>query len=397
MKKVLIRYGELTLKGKNRSEFERTLFNHIKKQLSEFKIIYNKDRNRIYLEVLNEDEFSSIFEILKLIPGIHNFSIAEVCESNIEDIKKTALKVFDKSNPIFKVETKRSDKRFPHESTDVSKIVGGHILINNDGLEAMKVDVRNPKQLLNIEIQEKKSFVFHKTIKGMGGLPLGSSGRGLVLLSGGIDSPVAAVQAMKRGLKVNCVHFSSPPYTNEKALQKVIDLLSVLHKYDKDIKLFNVNFTDLQVSIHDNCLDKYEVTILRRMMLKQAEIIANKIKANVLITGEALGQVASQTILGMNVSDVATNMLILRPLITLDKSEIIIMSKEIGTYDISILPFEDCCVLFLPKNPSTAPKLDQVLSEENKFDYNKFLIENEIDVITYDIINNGNTLIDSII
>ena len=397
MKKVLIRYGELTLKGRNRSEFERILFNNIRRQLSDFKIIFNKDRNRIYLEIENENDFDDIAVILKKVPGIHNFSIAEVCDVDIEAIKDTALRVFDRSNPVFKVETKRGFKRFPMLSNDVSRAVGGHILINNDGLAGMRVDVRNPDQLLVVEIQEKRAYVFHKTIKGMGGLPIGSSGRGLVLLSGGIDSPVAAVLAMKRGLKINCIHFSSPPYTNDQALQKVVDLLSVLHEYDRDIKLFNVNFTDLQLAIHQNCVDKYEVTILRRMMLKQAEMVARRIKAPVLVTGESLGQVASQTIEGMNVSDVATKMLILRPLITMDKLEIIEIARNIGTYDISVLPFEDCCVIFLPKNPATSPKLDFVENEEKKIDFVKYLNENDIEIITYDIIRNRNTIIDSLI
>jgi thiamine biosynthesis protein ThiI len=203
--------------------------------------------------------------------------------------------------------------------------------------------------------------------------------------------------AMKRGLKINCIHFSSPPYTNDQALQKVVDLLSVLHEYDRDIKLFNVNFTDLQLAIHQNCVDKYEVTILRRMMLKQAEMVASRIKASVLVTGESLGQVASQTIEGMNVSDVATKMLILRPLITMDKLEIIEIARTIGTYDISVLPFEDCCVIFLPKNPATSPKLDFVENEEKKIDFVKYLNENDIEIITYDIIRNRNTIIDSLI
>jgi len=394
MKIILVRYGELTLKGKNRSEFERVLYNNIKKQLSEFDVSFYKDRNRIYLEIENENRFEEIQKILKIIPGIHNFSIADVCETDIEVIKDIALKNFDKSKPNFKVETKRTHKMFPMLSQEVSKTVGAHILINNDGLKDMKVNVKNPDQTLNIEVQEKRSFVFHKNIKGMGGLPIGTAGRGVVLLSGGIDSPVAAILAMKRGLKIHCIHFSSPPYTNEQSLQKVKDLLSVLHNYDKDIKLFNVSFTDLQLAIHDHCWDKYEITILRRMMLRQAERLAIRLKAGVLITGESLGQVASQTITSMNVTNEVTNMLVLRPLITMDKSEIIAIAKSVGSYEISILPFEDCCVLFLPKNPSTAPKLDQVLAEENKIDFEKYLEENPIEIIKYDIIINENKIID---
>ncbi len=387
MKIILVRYGELTLKGKNRNEFERALYNNIRKQLDHLDLEFYKDRNRIYVQIENLEEFPQVENILKIIPGIHSFSIADICETELSIIKDVALKNFKKKTPEFKVETKRIYKKFPLISQEVSSEIGAHILIQNDGLEGMCVNVHNPKQVLNIEIHQDRTFVFHEHVKGMGGLPIGTAGKALILLSGGIDSPVAAVLAMKRGLKINCIHFSSPPYTNEKSLQKVKDLVAILHKYDKDIKLFNVNFTELQLAIHDKCWDRYEVILLRRMMLRQAKKLAHTIKAEVLITGESLGQVASQTIKSMAATSDAIDLLILRPLITMDKSEIVTIAKQIGSYETSILPFDDCCVLFLPKSPSTAPKIKHLIEEETKLDFDYFLNKNQIDILTYDIIN----------
>ncbi len=397
MKVILIRYGELTLKGKNRKQFERMLFNNVQKQLADFEIKYTKDRNRIYLTIEDESQYEGIKEILKIIPGIHSFSIADVTTHDIEDIKAVALSNFDVKNPVFKVETKRSYKMYPMTSPEVSKAVGAHILINNNGLDGMRVDVRNPEQKILVEIQNDKAFVFHTTERAMGGLPIGTAGRGLVLLSGGIDSPVAAVEAMKRGLKIDCIHFSSPPYTNEDSLQKVKDLAKVLQKYDRDIKLYNAHFTDIQLAIHQNCAPKYEVTILRRMMLRQASMLAKKIKASVLVTGESLGQVASQTIASMSVTNETVEDLILRPLITMDKLQIIELAKQIGTYDISILPFEDCCVIFLPKNPSTNPKLDEVKVEENRIEFMEMLENTLLEKDTYKSLNEAKTIIEDLI
>ncbi len=397
MKIILIRYGELTLKGKNRKQFERTLYNNIQKQLSDFELKYRKDHNRIYIEINDVDKYPEIKTILKKIPGIHSFSIADVTTHDLEDIKRVALANFDTTKPVFKVEAKRSNKLFPLKSPELARVVGGHILINNDGLNGMRVDMKNPQQLIKVEIQNDYSYVFHTNETAMGGLPIGTAGRGLVLLSGGIDSPVAAVEAMKRGLKIDCIHFSSPPYTNEQSLQKVKDLAKVLQTYDKDIKLYNAHFTDIQLAIHQNCAPKYEVTILRRMMLRQASKLAKQIKAQVLITGESLGQVASQTIASMNVTNQTVPDLILRPLITMDKLQIIELAKNIGTYELSILPFEDCCVVFLPKNPSTNPKLDEVIVEEDKFEYQEMISATQIELDTYKSLHNEEMLIETLI
>ena len=393
MKVILIRYGELTLKGKNRKEFERILYNNIKKQLSDFDLKFSKDRNRIYIE-LDDGVFNDTIDILKIIPGISSFSLADICENDIDEICNLAVSTFDITTPIFKVETKRSNKLFHMTSPEVSRIVGGALLKNVQGL---KVDVNNPQKIVTIEIQKDKSFVIHTTVRGMGGLPIGSSGRAMVLLSGGIDSPVAAVEAMKRGLKISCIHFSSPPYTNEKSLDKVKQLTSVLHKYDNDIKLYDVKFTEIQLAIHQNCFDKLEVTILRRMMLRAASRAARKVKAKVLITGEALGQVASQTITSMHVTDQTVDDLILRPLIMMDKSDIIEIARRIGTYEISILPYEDCCVVFLPKAPAISPKLSEVITEEAKINFDEMLDQTEINMYDYDLLNNKEKIINKYI
>ncbi len=367
MKKILIRYGELTLKGKNRTNFERILFNNIQKQLKDYEIDFYKDRNRIYLEI-NDQDLEAIIAILKIIPGIHSFCIANQVGLTLDEIKNEALKVFDTNTPNFKVKVKRLNKNYELVSNEIERKIGAHILINNDGLTGLKVNVHDPQQIIYIEIHQTCSYVFSHFIPGFGGLPIGSSGHALVLLSGGIDSPVAAIMAMKRGLKIDCIHFSSPPYTNMQSLEKVKSLTKILQHFDQDIKLYNVNFTDVQINIHQKADDRYQVTLLRRLMLKKATLIAQQKNIKVLITGESLGQVASQTIDGMYVSDLATTCLILRPLITMDKTEIIQLSQKYHTYDISILPYEDCCVIFLPKKPSTYPQLDVVLKQESLLD-----------------------------
>ncbi len=396
MKVILIRFGELTLKGKNRKECERVLYNNIQKQLSDFELTFHKDRNRIYINIRKVEYFEEIKGIIKKIPGIHSFSIADVCEPNIETIKEVAINNFNIDMPCFKVNTKRSDKTFPLLSQEVSRIVGGAILFANDGLKGMRVDVKNPEQEINIEIQKNSAYVFHQKILGMGGLPIGTAGKSIVLLSGGIDSPVAAIMAMKRGLKITCLHFSSPPYTKQESLQKVFDLVKILQTFDKDIKLIDCNFSEIQLAIHQECQDRYEVTILRRMMLRQASRACYKMRSRVIITGESLGQVASQTIDGMFVTDNTVPNLILRPLITMDKLEIIKLAEKYKTYEISILPYEDCCVIFLPKNPATSPKLEIIEAEEEKIDFKKLIENSPIKIYKYNDLHQTNSILDEL-
>lgn len=392
MKVILIRFGELTLKGKNRKEFERILFNNLRKQLEDFEVRLKKDRNRIYVYDVLESDFESIKDAIKCIAGISSFSIAVSCELSMESIIETAINNFSPENGSFKVETKRSNKDFITPSPEVSNKVGSALLKFYD--KKTHVDVKKPEQVIRIEIQNENSYIYYETIKGFGGLPVGSSGRGIVLLSGGIDSPVAAIRAMKRGLKIRCIHFSSPPYTSKQSLDKVLSLLSVLHKFDKEIVLLDVEFTKLQVEIHQKCDERYGVSILRRMMFRQAQYLAKRFNATCLVTGECLGQVASQTTQSMIVTHDATDMLILQPLICEDKQDIIKEAMMYNTYEISILPYDDCCVVFLPRNPIIKPKLKDVINEENKLQFKELLKETVSNSYSYDIIKSKQNSLD---
>ncbi len=364
---ILLRYGELTLKGKNRKDFERKLLENINKQLADFDIVIKRDRSRVYVEQVTDNNKDKIIEKLKKIPGIYSFSLAEIINNDIETIKDFVLQTFDDSKPLFRINSKRLNKKYPLISEEINKAVGGHVLINKNGLEGLKVQMKDVQQEIMLEIHQEKCYVFTDKIKAMGGLPIGSVGKGVVMLSGGIDSPVAAILAMKRGIKIQLAHFSSPPYTNAQSLEKVINLTSVLQEYDQDIKLNDFQITDLQVAINKNCNERMQVVLLRRMMLRVVENVMAKHK--VIITGENIGQVASQTLEAMEVTNQAIESLILRPLLTYDKEEIITLAQRFGTYLISIKPFDDCCVLFMPKSPTTKPKLDKILIEESKIDY----------------------------
>lgn len=383
MKYILIRYGELTLKGKNRFEFERRLLNNIKNQLQDYDLKIKKDRNRIYIEKVDAHIIEEVSDILKNVPGVHSFAIADICEPTLQAIKDVALENFDRSKPEFRVTVKRLDKQFEMMSDAIQREVGAHLLINNDGLEGLKVKLKKPEQEIKIEIHKDAAYVFSKHILAIGGLPIKSSGRAVVLLSGGIDSPVAAILAMKRGLKVTLCHFSSPPYTTEKALEKVLDLTRELQKFDKSIKLFNFKVTDLQVEINKACKDSMQVVLLRRMMLRIIDNYFDRIPNRTIVTGENLAQVASQTLESMYVTNSTTPSLILRPLLTYDKQEIIELAIKYNTYDISIRPYDDCCVMFLPKNPATQPKMDVVIAEESKLDYMTFIENIECEIYDY--------------
>lgn len=392
MKYILIRYGELTLKGKNRNIFENQLLKNIKIQLQDYNLEIKKDRNRIYINQVQEEYIQEITNILKKIPGIHSFAIANICSTEIDVIKQNALDLFDTSKPIFKVKVKRLNKGYPINSNEIAKDVGAHILKTHDGLKDMKVKMKDVDQEVMIEIHRNNAYVYHKFIKGIGGLPIGTAGKAVVFLSGGIDSPVSAIMAMKRGLKVDLIHFSSPPYTTEDSLNKVKDLYKVLFKYDQDIKLYNVNIGVMQQQINQNCRDSMQIIILRRMMVRFVDMYQEMFKAKAIVTGENLSQVASQTLANMDVVNQTSNLLILRPLLTYDKDEIIIKAKEYNTYDISIRPFADCCVIFVPKAPITNAKVEIISHEEERFDYSKILKEIEIQKITKDDVKENNIL-----
>ena len=360
---ILIKYGELTTKKDNRNLFVNILYNNVKDKLSKYDVKIKKDRVRMFIESANDD-IDKIAEDLKEVFGIHRIVICEKVNTNIDEIKELVLKTFkEKDIKTFKIETKRSDKDFPYHSMEINNILGGLILKN---IPNIKVDVHNPEYLLKIEIRKDYTYIYTKELSGIGGYPVGVQGKGLVMLSGGIDSPVSAYLAMKRGIKIECIYFESPPHTSLQAKNKVIKLVQTLTKYQKDIKLHIINFTAMQELIYSKMDPTYMITIMRRMMYRISESIAKRNKDLIIINGESVGQVASQTLNSMKVINSVTNYPILRPVACLDKLEIIALAKKIGTYETSILPYEDCCTIFVPKHPVINPKLERaVFLEEN--------------------------------
>ncbi|GGK12349.1 putative tRNA sulfurtransferase [Caldalkalibacillus thermarum] len=351
---VLIRYGELALKGKNRKLFENQLQENIRSQLKDLNVKLRKTHGRLYLDLQGES-FETVHERLKHIFGISSYSPALKTSLELKAIQETALKAIRSHSPFpktFKVSTKRANKHFPHTSQEMNHKVGAHVLIHTDNL---KVDVHKPEVELMVEIREDAAYIMSQKFKGAGGLPVGTSGKVMLMLSGGIDSPVAGYLCLKRGLRFEGVHFHSFPFTSERAKQKVIDLSKQLSHYAGPVTLHIVPFTEIQTEIKKHVPDEYSITIMRRMMMRITEALAKKHKALGIATGESVGQVASQTLESMHTINEVTNYPVLRPLVTMDKVEIIDIAQRIGTYDISILPYEDCCTVFQPKNPKTKP------------------------------------------
>ena len=373
MKIILIKYGELTTKGANRNLFINILYNNIKKALEGYNVRIIKNRVRMFIET--DDNLDEIINVLKNIFGIHSIVVATRVNTNIEEIETNVLDVVKNVEfKTFKVETSRTDKKFPINSMDFSRRIGSLILKN---VPNIKVDVHNPEYLLEIEIREDYTYIYHKEIPGIGGYPVGVAGRGLLMLSGGIDSPVAGYLAMKRGIKIECVYFESPPHTSIMAKNKVKKLVEELTKYEPSITLHVVKFTDIQEAIYKNIDPTYMITIMRRMMYRIATKIMEKEGFLCLVNGESVGQVASQTLTSMSVINSVTNVPVIRPVACLDKLEIIDISRKIGTYETSILPYEDCCTIFLPKHPVINPSIEKSIEYENSFDYNT-LIDNAI-------------------
>lgn len=377
MEKVLIiRWCEIHLKGKNRGFFEKLLYQNIKNAIKDIDCKLVRVQGRYLIEDLSDFDVEACISALKTVSGIHSVSMATCFDTSIEAIKKVAVEEFKYKSGTFKVETKRADKKFKISSVDLSKMIGGEILRSNNNLS---VDVHSPNHTLYIEIRENnKTHIFTDTIKMMGGMPVGSSGKGLVMLSGGIDSPVASYMMAKRGMQLEAVHFHSYPYTGELAKQKVIELGSIISKYSQGLKLHIVKFTEIQEAIHEKLPEEYMITMMRRFMMRISERIANKQGASAIITGECLGQVASQTVESITSSQNAVKVLpVLRPLIGFDKLEIIDIATNIGTYETSVLPYEDCCTVFLPKYPVIKPKLEKVEYFESLLDV-EGLIENAL-------------------
>ena len=378
MQLILIKYGELTTKKGNRKFFIKTLEKNIKQKIN-CKIITNI--SRMFIEV-EDEKLDDAIKQLQIVFGIHSIVICERVNNNIEDIKTKVLEVIkQESFKTFKIETKRSDKKYPISSLEMNKMLGEYV-INNSSL---KVDVHNPDVIINVEIRDNSTYVYYKELKGLGGYPVGIQGKGLLMLSGGIDSPVAGYLAIKRGISLECIYFDSPPHTSIEAKNKVLKLIEKLKVYDPNIKLHVIPFTKVQEGIYKNCDPTYIITIMRRMMYRISEIVAKKRNCKVIINGESIGQVASQTLTSISVINDVTNMPVIRPVACLDKLEIIDISKKIDTYETSILPFEDCCTIFVPKHPVINPDLNKAVEQENLINYKD---------LNYEAIKNKETIID---
>ena len=363
---ILIKNGELALKGLNRSTFEDILVKNIRRRLkSAGDFDYIKSQSTIIIEPKDENcDFEAAQEAVSRIFGIAGFSRAAAVEKDFDkviEISGTYLEGALKNAKTFKVEAKRSDKKFPLTSPEISREMGGHLL---SVYPHLKVDVHNPEVTVMVEVRDKYIFLYGTQIKGAGGMPVGTGGKAGILISGGIDSPVAAWMMAKRGIELTAIHFASPPYTSKRAEMKVVTLLEKVAKYSGRMTMFTVPFTEIQEQIKDNCPEELFTLIMRRAMMKAAEKIARKENCQALITGESVGQVASQTIYALACTDAAANMPVFRPLIGMDKDEIIEISRKIDTFETSILPYEDCCTVFTPKHPKTRPNLGDIEKAE---------------------------------
>lgn len=362
---IIIKYGELTTKKDNINFFINALRDNIKKSLKDIdnKIIY--DHGRMFIETSN---YENVLNILKKTFGIHEINIGYKLKTNsLEEINTELLNLLkDKEFKTFKVTTKRSDKSYPINSMEISRKVGGTILKNISNIE---VDVHNPNLEINIEIRKNEAYIYFEKIKGIGGYPVGTLGKGLLMLSGGIDSPVAGYLAMKRGIKLECIYFDSPPHTSKEALNKVKELASILSTYQNDIKLHIIHFTEIQEQIYKNCPKEYMITIMRRQMYRIAELLARRENCKCIINGESIGQVASQTLTSISTINEVITTPVIRPVCCLDKLEIIDIAKKIDTYETSILPYEDCCTIFVPEHPVINPERKLARTYEEAFDF----------------------------
>lgn len=372
MKKlIIIKYGELTTKHDNINFFIKTLKNNIESSLSgiDNKITY--DVGRMFIET---DKYDEVVKKLTNTFGIHEINIAyEIDDRSLDNISKVLIELLrDKDFNTFKVVTKRSDKSYPIKSMDVSKSLGGVVLKNK---KTVKVDVNNPELLINVEIRNNKAYLYFEKAEGIGGYPVGTLGKGMLMLSGGIDSPIAGYLAMKRGIRIEGVYFDSPPHTSIDAKNKVLELASILSSYSGYVKLHVIHFTEIQEAIYRYCPKEYMITIMRRMMYRIAEKLAHKNNCKAIINGESVGQVASQTLTSMAAINEVIKMPVLRPVCCYDKIEIIDLAKKIGTYDVSIRPFQDCCTIFVPEHPVINPEIEKAREYEQAFDFETLINE----------------------
>lgn len=369
---IIVRYGELSTKGKNRKEFMQRLTNNIKRRLKDYSgLTYNTLHDGLFIK-LNGEDYSLIKKDLLDVFGFAYFSGAIRVAKDIDEVKKVSLELASKSGKkTFKIQTKRHDKSFPMRSDEINRALAGNILHNTDLL----VDVHNPELMIYVSVDRDFVYLMDEKIKGHGGYPVGINGKALVMMSGGIDSPVAGYMTMKRGLQIECIHFASQPYTSKQALEKVLTLARKISVSQENINVHVIPFTELQLAIYKYVDEPYCITIMRRMMYRIADQICKNRKIKVITNGESIGQVASQTPESISVIGKVSDTLILRPLCMMDKIEIIDVAKDIDTFETSILPFEDCCTIFDPKNPVTKPKENKCLYFESLFDYNKLVEE----------------------
>ena len=382
---ILVRYGELTLKGTNRKRFTNVLKENVIQSLRSLEGTRVKcERDRMFISLFEEANVNEVMNRLTKIFGIKSISPVFKTTQNLEDIKQLCVSLAkDFANgDTFKIDVKRVDKSFSLDTYQLQRELGGVILKSVDHL---KVDVKRPTHNIKVEVRKEGVYIYTKVIDGAGGLPTGTGGKTLLQLSGGIDSPVAGMEMMKRGVKIEAIHFHSPPFTSEKAKDKVIELTRILSERVGPIKLHIIPFTELQKQINKSVHPRYTMTSTRRMMLRVTDIILERIGANAIVNGENLGQVASQTLKSMYAINDVTSTPILRPLISLDKEDIIKKAKEIGTFEVSIQPYEDCCTIFTPKNPVTEPDFDKVVKYESVFNFDDLVQEAADNVETIEI------------
>ncbi|MBQ9037783.1 MAG: tRNA 4-thiouridine(8) synthase ThiI [Erysipelotrichaceae bacterium] len=369
---ILVRFGELSTKGKNKKDFIKRLAVNMQQALRDYPDLkFERTRDHVYIHLNGTDPFE-LAPVLKNVFGLRSFAPTLKVENDIEKIVEAAYEVMKSKKGTFKVITKRANKRFPIHSDGVNRAAASRILKNCPDL---KVDVHEPDYSLIIEIREEATYVMADTIMGLGGYPVGVGGKAMLMLSGGIDSPVAGYLTMKRGVEIECIHYASMPYTSQEALNKVKELARIISSYQGKIKLHIVPFTDLQLAIYNNCDEEYAITLMRRMMYRLAERLAKENNCLAIVNGESIGQVASQTLESMDVINAVTNMPVIRPVVTYDKLEIIDLAVKINTYETSILPYEDCCTIFTPKNPVTKPHIHKVEKQEAMFDFEPFIEE----------------------
>lgn len=363
---ILVRYGEIYLKGKNKFYFENVLLNNIKKMVEDVPCLVHKISGRYLVTDYDPVKEKYLLSKIQKVFGVYSVSPTIEIDTNLEAIRGYCGSIKIKEN-TFKIDVNRADKLFPMNSVELACDLGGYVLDNNPHL---KVKLVNPEKTVFVDLRENgKTYIFYDVIKAVGGIPVGTSGRGMLLLSGGIDSPVAGYLMAKRGLSLDAVYYHSFPYTGESAKEKVKKLAKILSGYSGNLRLHVVSFTKIQEAIHENCAPEYMITIMRRFMMRIARRLCEENRLKCIVTGESLAQVASQTVESMTVTGgVVTDMPVFRPLIGQDKEETIILSKAMGAYDTSILPYQDCCTVFLPEHPVIKPKLERVEREEKKLD-----------------------------